>query len=256
MNGPPPHFWEKYDIVHIRFFTSKEHGTKPAGVLRNCLKLLSKRLHLESRICLTCALPQNQEDTCNGMNSMPKEAKSWSQKMLFIRVMSARWPNKSATTVNIRKLTYFLFKQAACSSSVVNAMTDDGDYLRWVEGLGQTFKDCGLEQVNIDVRQEPYQITKMSSEMLCMDCEDCSWATDDLRHGDRLREISQNAHLEMRQGVTISKTLQVVVGRKPQRQQGLSAGKRLVPPPIHPNGLPPSTQPQWSEEQYRPARTH
>lgn len=210
MNGPLPHLWEKYDIVHIRFFTSKDHGTKPAGVLKNCLKLLKPGGYMQ-------------------------------------------WDEFDA------KGSKILVAKDAIHTSHVNTLAQQiGNYdqLSWVEGLGQTFKDCGLEQVNIDVRQEPYQITKMSSEMLCMDCEDCSWATDDLRHGDKLRDISRNAHIEMRQGITISKTLQVVVGRKPQRQQGLSAGKRLVPHPIQPKGLHPSRQTQWSEEQYRPTSTH
>lgn len=46
MNGPPQELLEKYDIVHIRFFSSEVHGTNPKGMLDNCLKILSKRLHL------------------------------------------------------------------------------------------------------------------------------------------------------------------------------------------------------------------
>lgn len=55
MDGPPQHLHEKYDIVHIRFFSFEKHATNPKGLLINCLKLLSKELHLIPNFLLTCA---------------------------------------------------------------------------------------------------------------------------------------------------------------------------------------------------------
>lgn len=89
MNGPPQQLLEKYDIVHVRFFSSQEHGTNPAGMLKNCLKILSKRLHLVSILFLTCFLPQNQEDIFNGMNSIAWQVESWSQPGLLEPVLSS-----------------------------------------------------------------------------------------------------------------------------------------------------------------------
>lgn len=97
------------------------------------------------------------------------------------------------------------------------------DYLRWVGSLGQVFKDAGLEEVTVDARHEPIPLTKMSSELLCVVCEECASGMPDLLFAEVLRKICERAHVEMGQGTAISKALQVVVGRKPQPQQTGSA---------------------------------
>lgn len=51
---------------------------------------------------------------------------------------------------------------SAYSTSAVDAMANDRDYLRWVEDLGQIFMDCDLEEVNVETQFEPYEMTKWS----------------------------------------------------------------------------------------------
>lgn len=55
MDGPPEHLHEKYDIVHIRFFSFENHATNPKAMLINCLKVLSKEFHLIPNLFLTRA---------------------------------------------------------------------------------------------------------------------------------------------------------------------------------------------------------
>lgn len=57
-------------------------------------------------------------------------------------------------------------------------------------------------------------------EPLCVVCEECALGMSDLRAVNLLRNMTRRAHLQMRQGTTVCKTLQVVVGREPQRQHG------------------------------------
>lgn len=102
-------------------------------------------------------------------------------------------------------------------------MTDDRCYLRWVKGLRQLFLDCELEEVNVQSRYEPYTITPMSSELLCVVSEECASSLSDLGSAELLRSLSRNAHTEMRHGTTVSKVLQVVMGKKPGPEHGESA---------------------------------
>lgn len=128
----------------------------------------------------------------------------------------------SATMIDISKLICYL-QISAYSSSAVDAMANDRDYLRWVNALGKIFTDCALEEVNVEIRYEPYEITTISMELLCVVCEECASGMSDLRAANLLRDMTRRAHLEMRQGTTVCKALQVVVGRKPQKQHGGSA---------------------------------
>lgn len=98
-------------------------------------------------------------------------------------------------------------------------MTDIRDDRRWVGALGGDFLECGLEEVKIEVRFEPCAITTISSELLCVICEEYASTITDQQARDELCDMSRKAHAEMRQGVTVSKALQTVIGKKPQRQR-------------------------------------
>lgn len=125
-------------------------------------------------------------------------------------------------------VSYLFFTETTVySSSAVDVMTDNPDYCSWVGELDEIFKDSGLVEICRESRHEPTPINKIASELLCMVCDELAsiQPTQDAR--DKLHWYAEAAHVDIQNGHTVSKRLQVVTGRKPMLPHDGSAHDHL-----------------------------
>lgn len=94
----------------------------------------------------------------------------------------------------------------------------DTESLSWVASLPEAFEQHGLGVVKVDTQRVKEQYSRMFTEMDFVLLEEVASNSLDRRgtpgDGDKMRQLVQRAHQEVKQGSSISTLIQVVVGRK------------------------------------------
>ncbi|CAD6580719.1 MAG: hypothetical protein ASARMPREDX12_000249 [Alectoria sarmentosa] len=110
--------------------------------------------------------------------------------------------NASASTVNLTAMSEFIKVQKPFD---------------WVAALPQTFRDQNFTHVDAYRLHEHRWHTRMWMEMELVLAEEYSRNVLDVKgppgSGDKLRQLAKAVYAEVRQGGSIEKTLQIVVGR-------------------------------------------
>ncbi|KAL9119521.1 MAG: hypothetical protein Q9187_003926 [Circinaria calcarea] len=180
MSEPPEHLLGKYDIVHLRLLLIVVNNNDPMPILRHCLKLLSE--------CLSAEVTYSGQDL-TVQKLEPGGYLQWDEADLYSQEVIPA--TDTASTENLRK---------------------------WVPDLPDTFRKHGLEDVVVDARPEEWCFQKMFKEQEIILAEEFAGKFLDQKgppgSGDAYRNLVRSAYAEVEQGSTITKRLQIVVGRK------------------------------------------